>query len=88
MSLIGRRRPSREGGPPQTLPTTASGALPGSSEVGWVPNRCRSALQGMSVDPSLSAPWRYCPQSHRQSSLPITMTVKPTAASRMEYGGS
>jgi hypothetical protein len=44
--------------------------------------------QGMSVDPSLAAPWRYCPQSHRQRSLPITMTVKPIAASQMEYGGS
>ncbi len=40
------------------------------------------------VDPSRAAPWRYCPQSHRQSRLPIVMTVKPTAASQMEYGGS
>ena len=43
---------------------------------------------GMSVDPSRAAPWRYSPQSHRESRLPITMTVKPTAASQMEYGGS
>jgi hypothetical protein len=35
-----------------------------------------------------SRSWRYCPQSHRESRLPITMTVKPTAASPMEYGGS
>ena len=39
----------------------------------------------MSVDPSLAAPWRYFPQSHWQSSLPIAMTVKPTPASQMEW---
>src|SRR5216684_6571599 len=42
----------------------------------------------MSVDPSRAVPWRYSPQSHRQSRLPIVMTVKPAAASQMEYGGS
>ncbi len=45
-------------------------------------------LQGMSVESITSRSWRYCPQSHRESRLPITMTVKPTAASQMEYGGS
>ena len=31
-----------------------------------------------------SRSWRYCPQNHRESRPPITMTVKPTAASHME----
>ena len=35
-----------------------------------------------------SRSWRYCPQNHRESKPPITMTEKPTAASHMEYGGS